>query len=277
MAVASPSPITEITLRAHSDKVLILEFSADEQYLASSAVSDQNQSERTVKIWNTSTQSLYRELPVRVPYSQTFLKYFAFSPHGNYFVTSSFEGMNQRFLIWNLGTQSILQEIRNVAISQFDWSPDEKYLMTIWWNESNLWNDENYNPYSIAGFFVEFDPEATQTQQVTWGRIKSLFRWKWVFQVIPAPHCGAGEPLFEKMVKSHLIISLLPVGTCYSYSISSSRSKRIAHSWHSKYMKVTPDSKEIAWSSSSISVTLTLSDSPSIRQRLFSPSPRLHK
>lgn len=52
----------------------------------------------------------------------------------------------------------------------------EKYLMTIWWNETNLWNDENYGPYSIAGFFVEYDATSTSDKSTTWSGVKSLFR-----------------------------------------------------------------------------------------------------
>lgn len=53
---------------------------------------------------------------------------------------------------------------------------DEKYLMTIWWNVTNLWNDEETIPYEVHGFYVEFDPNLVDVARATWGSVKALFR-----------------------------------------------------------------------------------------------------
>jgi len=61
-----------------------------------------------------------------------------------------------------------------------EWEPnddgDEKYLMTIWWDLSNQWNDEESNPYDLQGFLVEFDPDQTATHPASFGTVKALYR-----------------------------------------------------------------------------------------------------
>jgi hypothetical protein len=53
---------------------------------------------------------------------------------------------------------------------------DEKYLMTVWWDTSNRWNDEEEPPYDVYGFYVEYEPPTGRSNETTWGRVKGLYR-----------------------------------------------------------------------------------------------------
>jgi hypothetical protein len=52
---------------------------------------------------------------------------------------------------------------------------NEKYLITVWWDESNDWNDEEVPPYDAFGYFVEYEPPVAVTGS-SWGRVKATYR-----------------------------------------------------------------------------------------------------
>jgi len=51
----------------------------------------------------------------------------------------------------------------------------EGYLMTVWWNTSNQWNDEGYTPYEVHGIIIEYGSTSVPLETSTWGRVKSIY------------------------------------------------------------------------------------------------------
>jgi hypothetical protein len=52
---------------------------------------------------------------------------------------------------------------------------NEMFLMTVWWDGTHLWNDEEWPPFEIRGFIVEFDLTKVRSGQWSWGKVKSLY------------------------------------------------------------------------------------------------------
>jgi hypothetical protein len=53
---------------------------------------------------------------------------------------------------------------------------DEKYIMTVWWDDSHLWNDEEWPPFEVSGFILEFDLKGVKAGRSSWGQVKALYR-----------------------------------------------------------------------------------------------------
>lgn len=143
-------PVSLPLLEGHRAEVLDVAFSPDSKFLATASA------DHTAKIWDSSTGSLLRSLPMNAEVHRL-----AFSPDSKLLATASEDGT---LAIWELQTGEQLKLLKSGKLTALCFSPDSRLLAGSGEHTLKLWRSDwsEFNLYTSSSLltFADFSPDS---------------------------------------------------------------------------------------------------------------------